>query len=185
MFPPSEGRGLYLSRENFIKPEFTKRKLFLHLWRALSFQCFDWSGLFCFFILFHLSLCHLGITQTLQGPVPPFCFQRWCVLSVSPSNRSGLCKWNLTSIRRYLLYIRETAVCCTELISAEYLHFKASGRRSCSLPRLTPSITDSLLPVGQWVRSKRKSIGAGSEVELCFLTLKPLDFKVIKIDKLA
>lgn len=81
--------------------------------------------------------------------------------------------------------MRETAVCCTELISVEYLHFKASGRHSCSLQRLNPSIRNSLSPVGQRVMSKRKSIGAGSEVEPCLLSFQAFDFKVIKIGTLA
>lgn len=138
MSPLSEGRGVCLRRENFLKPEFTKKKLFYISDVPCHFNALTDLRSFCFFILFHLSPCHLEMTQTLQGPVPALCFQLWCVAISVSFKQILVVPVNLTSTRRYLLYMRETAVCCTELISAEYLHFKASGRRSCSLPRLHP-----------------------------------------------
>lgn len=137
MSPLSKGWGVCLRRENFIKPEFTKRKLFYISDVPCHFNALTDLRCFCYFILFHLSPCHLEMTQTLQGPVPALCFQLWCV-AISVSFKQILVEpVNLTSIRRNLLYMRETAVCCTEFLQ-NICTLKASGRRSCSLPGLHP-----------------------------------------------
>lgn len=137
MSPLSKGWGVCLRRENFIKPEFTKRKLFYISDVPCHFNALTDLRFFCYFILFHLSPCHLEMTQTLQGPVPALCFQLWCV-AISVFFKQILVEpVNLTSIRRYLLYMRETAVCCTEF-PQNICTLKASGHHSCSLPGLHP-----------------------------------------------
>lgn len=59
----------------------------------------------------------------------------WCLLQTDTGHASKIC------FPHNLLYVRETAVCCIELISTEYLHFKANV--SAAFQGFTPSTRDS------------------------------------------
>lgn len=75
-----------------------------------------------------LRICPSSLFSTLMC-----CY--WCLLQTDTGHASKICSMH------NLLYTGETAVCCTELISTEYLHFKANV--PAAFQGISPSIRDS------------------------------------------
>lgn len=139
---------LTLQRENFsTSPTCTVISMHWLICVSVSVTCLLCSH---FFILFHLSQYHLEKTQTLC-PLSLLSTLMCCCCCLLQTDASKI------SSMHYLLYMTETAVCCTEFISADYFHFKANGSCSCSLPMIHPLYQRFCL-MHEWCQKESTSI---------------------------
>lgn len=118
----SEGQGVCLGREHFIKPEFTKRKLFYisdipRHFSALTDLRFCLCHL-CFMFRFLYPVPSHPVSSRNGSVTPRICPSSlfstlmccyWCLLQTDTGHASEICSTH------NLLYMRETAVCCTEI----------------------------------------------------------------------